>query len=152
MVDVLEAFGWTGSRQKPITERETDPNVLQPGVLANGTLTMTLTRAAHGSELADWRSTRSRRTIGGHVVSARLSRRPKPDEREAFVAALAEGFDSRLVPADEITPPEELPPLPQVTWFNHLRPKANTIQQEMERRVRAGRRPTRAYVPLARSV
>ena len=38
VVDVLEAFGWTGARQMPITERETDPNVLQPGVLANGTL------------------------------------------------------------------------------------------------------------------
>ena len=45
VADVLEAFGWNGSRQKPIHQRETDPNVLQPGVLANGTLAMTLTRS-----------------------------------------------------------------------------------------------------------
>ena len=45
VVDVLKAFGWTGARQMPITERETDPNVLQPGVLANGTLSVSLTRA-----------------------------------------------------------------------------------------------------------
>ena len=51
--DVLEAFGWTGSRQQPVTHRETEPNVLQPGILANGTLSLSLTRAAAGSTLAD---------------------------------------------------------------------------------------------------
>src|SRR5690606_30222718 len=53
VVDVLEALGWIGWRQMPISQRETDPNGLQPGVLANGTLSVTLTRAAYGSELAD---------------------------------------------------------------------------------------------------
>ncbi len=42
IADVLQAFGWTGSRQKPIPERDLSPNVLQPGILANGTLTMSL--------------------------------------------------------------------------------------------------------------
>ncbi len=49
VADVLEAFGWTGSRQKPIHERDTESNVLQPGVLANSTLSMILTRAADGT-------------------------------------------------------------------------------------------------------
>src|SRR5690606_41166059 len=46
VVDDLEAFGWIGSRQMPISQRESDPNVLQPGTLANGTLAVLLNRAS----------------------------------------------------------------------------------------------------------
>src|SRR5690606_15645642 len=38
IVDVLKAFGWQGSRQKPIGHREVESNVLQPGLMANGVL------------------------------------------------------------------------------------------------------------------
>jgi hypothetical protein len=31
--------------------------------------------------------------------------------------------------------------LPVVDWFNHLRPQASVIQQELERRARAGPPP-----------
>jgi hypothetical protein len=53
IADVLEAFGWTASRQSPVNSRESDPNVLQPGVLANSTVSVWATRAAPGSALAD---------------------------------------------------------------------------------------------------
>ena len=46
IVDVLEAFGWKGTRQQPIYHRETEPNVLQPGILANGVLVSSLARAS----------------------------------------------------------------------------------------------------------
>jgi hypothetical protein len=142
VTDVLQAFGWTGSRQKPIHERDADPNVLQPGVLANGTLSMTLTRAAYESQLAQL-AVNADSTV--QLVDALflrvLSRRPKPTERAAFSDALAEGFETRLVPADQIKPPPELPSLPLVTWFNHLQSEANTIQQKIERRVRQGPPP-----------
>ncbi len=142
VADVLEAFGWTGSRQKPIYERETDSNVLQPGVLANGILSTTLTRASNGSELAQLAVDAESPTELVDTLFIRvLSRRPKPGEREAFSLALAEGFSTRLIPADEVKPAAELPPLPLVTWFNHLRSKANSIQQEVERRVRQGPAP-----------
>ncbi|MCB1079543.1 MAG: DUF1553 domain-containing protein, partial [Verrucomicrobiae bacterium] len=52
-VDVLEAFGWNGSRQMPIFERPGDPNLLQPGILANGILVQSLSRASMRSPLAD---------------------------------------------------------------------------------------------------
>ena len=52
VTDVLEAFGWTGSRQNPRTDREADPNVLQPGVLGNSLVSVWITRASEGSELA----------------------------------------------------------------------------------------------------
>ncbi len=142
VTDVLQAFGWTGSRQKPITERDGEPNLLQPGVLANGVLTNSLTRAGYGTELARLAvEAKSSQRLVDELFLRFLSRRPKPDERKAFSRALARGFDTRLVPNNEVTPPDELPELPLVTWFNHLRPDATKIQQEIERRVRRGPAP-----------
>lgn len=139
VTDVLEAFGWTGSRQKPIMHRETDPNVLQPGVLANGTLSMNLIRVSDQSELAQLAvDSRKPEEIVEALYLRFLCRRPNQEELTTFSNALAQGFDSRLVPADEMVPVQEPSPLPLVTWFNHLQPEANTIQQEVERRVRKG--------------
>jgi hypothetical protein len=141
VVDVLEAFGWTGTRQQPIIERETDPNVLQPGILANGNLSKSLTRAAYESELAELAV---QATSADQLVSSLylrfLSRYPNSLERQLFVAELDQGFVDRLVPPDGVTPPPNDPLLPQSTWTNHLVPEANEIQQEWERRVRRGPR------------
>ncbi|QDV14498.1 Planctomycete cytochrome C [Rosistilla oblonga] len=139
VVDVLEAFGWTGARQMPIVDRETDPNVLQPGILANGTLSMNLTRAAYKSDLAELAlDVDSPDQLVETLFLRFLCRTPTDAERQAFTLALADGFDARIVPDDEIVMPEPPPRLQQVTWFNHLRPKANEIQVEMERRANAG--------------
>ena len=47
-----------------------------------------------------------------------------------------------MIPAESIDAlPEPPAPLPLVTWFNHLRPQATTIQKEIERRVRLGPPP-----------
>ena len=43
-VDALEAFGWQGSRQNPIYNRDHEPNVLQPATLFNGIMSQRLTR------------------------------------------------------------------------------------------------------------
>ena len=137
--DVLQAFGWTGSRQKPITERDPDPNILQPGILANGILTSTLTRAAQNSPLAQLAvDAHSPESLADSLFLRFLSRFPWLAEREAFTAALAVGFDSRLVSADQIEQPEVPSPLPLITWFNHQRQMANKVQNEVERRVREG--------------
>lgn len=141
VVDVLEAFGWNGSRQKPIHWRATEPNVLQPGALANGTLTVTLTRASYGSTLADLAvNADSAESLVETLFLRVLSRRPNLQEIAPLAAALEQGFATRLV-AGTIETPKPRPPLPLVTWFNHGRSKANTIQQEQERRVREGPPP-----------
>ncbi len=141
-MDVLEAFGWTGSRQKPIHARDTEPNLLQPGILANGTLTRTLTRAAHGSTLAQLAiDARTPQQLVDELFLRVLSRLPGDGDRSTLSAVLAEGFEARLVPAANVTPPDPVPALPQVDWFNHLRPEANTIQQELEQRVQLGPPP-----------
>ena len=53
IVNVMKAFGWTGTRQKPIHEREKDPNVLQAGILANGILVSNVARVSNQSFLAE---------------------------------------------------------------------------------------------------
>jgi hypothetical protein len=139
VADMMKAFGWTGSRQKPIAGRDTEPNVLQPGTLANGTLSMSLARASYGSELANLAvDAESPVSLVDELFLRFFSRRPTPNEQLIISKSLEEDFDTRLVATDEIKIPPELPSLPQVTWFNHLRPDANTIQQEIERRVRQG--------------
>jgi mono/diheme cytochrome c family protein len=142
IADVLEAFGWSGSRQKPVYERDIDPNLLQPGVMANGTLSMTLTGAAHGSTLAQLAvDAESPQALVDALFVRVLGRHPTSDEKSAFTRELSAGFAARLVPADEIEMPKPLRQLPLVTWFNHQQSESNTIQKEVERRIRQGPPP-----------
>jgi hypothetical protein len=142
VVDVLEAFGWNGARQASRTDREVAPNVLQPGVLANGALSMSLTRATLGSPLAQLAVDATRCEELAEATFMRfLNRRPSSAEALPFVKALQEGFEERLVPAEQVVAPELPPPLPRVTWFNHLNSEATTIALENEKRARRGPPP-----------
>lgn len=139
VANVLEAFGWNGSRQKPIFQRETEPNMLQPGILENGILTQTLSRASWKSELANLAvEATSPEGLLEQLFLRFLSRLPLPSEREALLPELTTGFSKRLTPPDQIEEPVPLPPLRLVTWLNHVTPDANTIQQENEDRVQQG--------------
>jgi len=139
VTDVMEAFGWSSNRQKPISVRDTAPNVLQPGIIANGTLVMTLTRAAYKTELAQLAiEADSPERLVDDLFLRVLCRYPNANERQVFVNVLTSGFESRLVSKEKVTLPDALPELPLVTWFNHLQPETTTIQQELEHRVGAG--------------
>jgi hypothetical protein len=139
VVDVLEAFGWSGARQASRTDREGAPNVLQPGVLANGALSMSLTRATFGSPLAQLAVDATRCEDLVHSTFMRfLNRPPSAAEALPFVKALQEGFAERLVPEGQVVAPDLPPPLPRVTWFNHLHSDATTIALENEKRARRG--------------
>ncbi len=139
VVDVLQAFGWIAERQQPIAQRNQDANVLQPGILANGNLTMSLTRASAHSQLADLAvQSETPEQLLEELFLRFLARYPSPSERDTFVSALAVGFDERLLPSDEIVPVSLAAPLPQSTWTNHLVPEANQIQLEWQERVRRG--------------
>jgi len=142
VVEVLEAFGWSAARQTPRTDRETSVGVLQPGAVANSTLSLWLTRAASGSPLADLACEASDPgQLVDEIFLRFLSRLPTAEEREPLVAGLREGFAKRLISPEKVRPPTPYEPLPQVTWSNHLRSEANVIQQEWERRMRAGPPP-----------
>jgi hypothetical protein len=142
IADVLEAFGWTGSRQMPIHEREVQPNVLQPGVLANGTLVQRLSRATIQSELSELAlEAKSPEALVDELFLRFLGRLPQPDEAASFVEELTPAFATRIIPEEEVVWPKSPELLPRVTWFNHGRPQANTIQLEMEKRAAQGPPP-----------
>ena len=139
IADVLEAFGWTGTRQQPIAGRETDPNLLQPGILANGTLSMSLTRAADQSELAQLAmDAETPEALLDSLFLRFFTRFPDSHERSDFIPALACGFDQRQLPADQVQRAPVARPLPVSTWTNHLVPEANDIQNEWQSRVVRG--------------
>lgn len=139
VVTVLESFGWIGARQSPRTDRELDPNVLQPGVLANGIVSTWMTRAAYESELSRIAiDAQDARELVDTLYLRFLSRHPYPKEAEKFVAVLEQGFAERIVPYQKRVAIEELEPLRKVTWSNHLMPEATTIMMELERRARLG--------------
>ncbi|WP_165072947.1 DUF1553 domain-containing protein [Paludisphaera rhizosphaerae] len=139
VADVMEAFGWTGARQNPRTDRDASPNVLQPGALGNGVAATRLTRVAAGGGLAELALAAS--SPGGLVDSVFLrclGRFPTDVERAPLTSALADGFADRRTPANEIRPIQPPPALPAVTWSNHLRSEANLAVLELERRTRSG--------------
>lgn len=139
IADVLQAFGWTGSRQRPIPQRDLSPNVLQPGILANGTLTMSLTRASYGSPLAELAvAAESPESLLDVLFLRFLARYPSEEDRTSLVSALSSGFDDRLVPIDFDISETSRDRFPQVTWTNHLVPEANEIQLEIQSHVLAG--------------
>jgi cytochrome c553 len=139
VTDVLEAFGWSGSRQNPRTDRETDPNVLQPGVLANSILSTWITRATAGSGLADLAvEAPTPEALVDSVFLRFLSRPATPAERAQFGKQLAEGFSARLVSPGAIETPSTPSRLPRISWSNHLAAEATTVKLEMENRARAG--------------
>jgi len=142
VVDVLEAFGWNGARQSARTDRESAPSVLQPGVLANGTLSSVLTRASHQSALATLAlESPSPEALVRAVFVRFLSRLPSSVEMAAFAGPLSEGFSSRIVPASAASAAPLQSALRRVTWFNHLHPDSTPIALENEKRARSGPAP-----------
>lgn len=139
VADVLEAFGWNGSRQGPVHQRETAPTVLQPGVLANSVLSTWVSRASEGSGLAQEAvDAPSPGALVDRVFLRYLGRLPSPEEKAPFESALAIGFADRIVPEGERPTPSVRPRLGRVSWSNHLAAEANRIQMENETRARAG--------------
>ncbi len=137
--EVLTAFGWSADRQSPRTDRELAPNVRQPAVIANSHLTLWLTSASHQSHLADLAvEAETPEALVDSIFLSFLTRLPNAEEKQRFTQELAEGFQQRLVPADQRVQPPSWERLPQVTWSNHLRNEANSIQLEHARRVRQG--------------
>ncbi len=137
--EVMEAFGWTGARQSSINQREGSPTAIQPGVLSNSVLSVWVTRVAAGSKLADIAlNASSPDDLVQQLFLRYLSRRPSESERKMFVAELSDGFADRVIETVLSEAQSLPPPLPLVTWFNHLQSEANLIQQEHERRVAAG--------------
>ena len=142
IVDVLAAFGWVGAKQKPLVSRVTDPNILQPGILSNGTLTQDLATAARGGGLAELAvEAADVESLIDSLFVRILGRSPTRRETESIAAVLRPRFADRIVSPELIEASPVADPLPVVTWTNHLVSEANTIQQQRQEQVEAGPSP-----------
>ena len=112
-------------------------------MIANSHLTLWLTSAAQESQLAELAlQAETPETLVDSIFLAFLTRLPNAEEKQRFTKELAKGFDQRLVRSENRLPQAEpWERLPQVTWSNHLRNEANSVQLEHARRVRQGPPP-----------
>lgn len=144
VVDVLKAFGWRNSRPEPETDREETPNLIQPGVLSNGTLGIWLTRLTDDSGLT---ALMLQDQTVDQLVDALflnvLTRPPTDAEKDQFVKLLTPGYENRIIPQALLTPPDAPPRFRHVSWSNHLNTEANVIKVQMQELVRQGPPATR---------
>jgi len=137
--DVLVNFGWRDSRAEPKSTREESPNVLQPALIANGTLGARITRLSDDSAFTALAlRDQPLDTLLTGLFQRVLSRPPSDKERATFTKVLAEGYADRVL----AVPSGDLPKKPRFTkavmWSNHLHPDATTAIYEFEAMVRAG--------------
>lgn len=143
VADVLSSFGWRGSRQDPISKRDTDPNVLQPAILSNGTMGIWLTRLSddHGvTQLALQKQ--SVEQLVDQLFLKLLTRKPTAEEEQLYVKHLSTGFDSRFQTPEPSSQPTTRVREKFVSWSNHLDPEATLVRQEQEAAARRGDPPT----------
>ena len=148
VVDVLEAFGWRSSRQFPLSDREIMPNVLQPAILANGTMSTWLTRLSDDHALTPLAlKDQPADALVDQLFLQILTRKPSSEEREAMLEHLLPGYDTRRL-ANPPPVPEVKRERPKfVSWSNHLTPEANQIKLELETAARRGALPTNRLDP-----
>ncbi len=145
---VMQTFGWRGARQDPVSIRDTDSNVLQPAILANGVMGTWLTRLSddHGVTALALEDQPVDQLVDRLFVRL-LTRHPLPEEKARYISLLSPGYETRIVPeAERQTQSEDGPrrPVRYTSWSNHLDGEANLLAQEKEAEARAGDPPTAA--------
>ncbi len=139
----MQAFGWTGSRQNPINQRESSPNIMQPAMMNNGLLLRDNARLDMVSEFTEL--ARQASSVDGLISDTYhriLTRAPMAYERQLFRELLTDGFTERLVElsdeeAERIRWSRRLP-RNMVSWSNHLDPRANEIKLELRQAIQRG--------------
>ena len=145
VTDVLSRFGWRESRQAPITVRDESTNVLQPAILANGTVGGRAVRLSDDSALTELSLKEQPLPELIRAVFLRvLTREPSASEQSMFESLLSEGHSQRVVnaPIRKSAAAEAAAKLAQVSWSNHLSPEATKIKMELEKAARDGDPPT----------
>lgn len=150
--EVLEVFGWRGARPDPGSGvREVEPNVLQPALLANGTMMTWLTRLSDDHGLTRFAlEEQPLETFVDRLFLRLFTRKPTAAEKAAYVEALRPGFERRILPAGA---PQPAPHAYRkfVAWSNHMKSEANTLRLAEEAASRAGDPPTARLDPAWRT-
>ena len=140
---LMAAFGWRAERQSPITDRETDPDVLQPAIIANGVV---VKRASQFSESSGFTrlalEDQPLATFLDGVFLRILGRRPTDAERDTAVALLQDGYDTRRVDIELASMPPPEPRPTGVSWPNHLTEDADRVKRELSAIALRGDSPT----------
>lgn len=145
-VTFLEAFGWQGARQGSIVARDEEPNVLQPGEVANGVVARRFTRLSDDSAFTDLAlKADSPDAIVEATVLRVLARPATPAERILLTDLLREGFDARVLPG-EPAPFREYTQT-GVSWSNQHDPRSTQLQEALAAEVTAGDPPTARLQP-----
>jgi mono/diheme cytochrome c family protein len=152
VAEVLEVFGWRGARPDASSGiRDVEANVLQPALLANGTMMTWLTRLSddHGfTQLALEDQTLDQ--LLDRVYLRLFTRPPHPQERAVHRAYLEDGYEARLGRAPGEAVPDARAPTPFVAWSNHMLTEGNVLRLEQEAVARRGDPPTRRLDPAWR--
>jgi hypothetical protein len=147
IIDVLKAFGWRETRQDPITVREETPTVIQPLILAHGTVTHRVATLSDDSAFTELfiNGGDLEKTVRAVFVRV-LTRPPSAAELTMFSELLRDGFDERRRESPSGTATKR-PRRHNVSWSNHLNAAATRIKLEMERLAREGDPPTQRLDP-----
>ncbi|MEM9016611.1 MAG: DUF1553 domain-containing protein, partial [Verrucomicrobiota bacterium] len=143
----METFGWRGARQDPVSLRDSEANILQPAVLANGTMGVWLTRLSDEHEITELAlKVSSPNELVKRLFLRLLTREPSQEETDRFLDLLEPDFADRIIPEAERSRADSYPRKPEVyiSWSNHLDGPANTIAREKEAAARQGHPPTNA--------
>lgn len=140
--DVMSALGWRGARQDPTSLRDTAPNTLQPAILANGVLSVWLTRLSDDHALTKFAvDADSPEKLVDELFLRLLTRRPTSDEHQRYADYLTPGFATRIDSIAAPAPRRHAAPR-FVTWTNHLLPESNVYKQELALEAQNGDPPT----------
>ncbi len=141
VANIMETFGWRGARQDPISVRSTDENVLQPAILANGTMGVWLTRLSDDHGMTEFvMEDQPVEELVDRLYLRLLTRKPTQEEKDKYVSYLSSGYGNRIVPEAERKQPVagKRERERYVSWSNHLDPGANELAVVKEMEVRAG--------------
>lgn len=137
---IMTANGWRDERAEPIAERINEPNVIQPGMLANSLMGIWVTRLSDYSDLTGLAIKATSPTeLIDDLFLRYLTRLPEAEEKAAFTELLAPGFDQRLVTAQpDFQKHAYIPEVREVSWTNHLSVAANEFSSAIEIRAHQG--------------
>lgn len=141
ITDVLSAFGWRESRADPRSTRDLDANVLQPALLANGTLGARIVRLDDTSAFTELAlKEQPVEQLVRELFLRILSRPPAEAELARFRETLEPGYAARRTgaPAQE----HRTGVTKAVSWANHLNGDATNVVLAIEKEVKAGDPPT----------
>ncbi|MEO2013539.1 MAG: DUF1553 domain-containing protein [Fuerstiella sp.] len=141
IVDVMAAFGWSGSRQQPRSKPEQTTTALQPLMLFNGLVSQRITRLSEQSAITELcLQDISPAMLTDRLFLTMLGRPADEEERQRFTALFRPGFKHRRTgkPARPFEPLSTFQP----DWRKHLEAEQTRLMLEAQQQVSRGEPPT----------